>query len=101
VSELTPRTLQILGIMFSGASRQEMLVRLEQECSAVALGCRNWTPPQMERLWFAVIKLAHERPDLIPKTFALAKTDWRDLLMAAGFGHEPDAHEKWWTKNVT
>jgi len=25
----------------------------------------------------------------------LANTDWRDLLMAAGFGEDLNAHQKW------
>jgi hypothetical protein len=78
-----------------------MIGRLEQECSAEALGCNSWTPPQMERLWFAVIKLAHVHPGRIEKAIALARTDWRELLMAAGFSQELDAHEKWWAKNAT
>jgi hypothetical protein len=78
-----------------------MTIRLERECSAEALGCGNWTPSQMERLWFAAIKLAYENPGHIAKTFDLARTDLRDLLMAAGFGRELDAHEKWWAKNAT
>ncbi len=26
----------------------------------------------------------------------LAQTDWRDLLMAAGFGNDPQEHNKWY-----
>jgi hypothetical protein len=55
----------------------------------------------MERLWFSIVKLVHADPGRIDQTFILARTDWRDLLMAAGFGEDLDAHERWWAKNAT
>ena len=31
----------------------------------------------------------------LQKAIELAKTDWRDLLMSAGFGEDIHAHERW------
>jgi len=101
VGTLTPRVLRVLDRLFAPEARHQMVTRLEHECSAEALGCPDWTPPQMERLWFSIVKLVHANPGRIDQTFILARTDWRDLLMAAGFGEELDAHEKWWAKNAT
>jgi hypothetical protein len=54
----------------------------------------------MERIRFAVIKLAKESSMSIDSAVELAQKDWRDLLMAAGFGNELDAHEKWAAQNT-
>ena len=44
---------------------------------------------------FAVLKLATEGDTGLDTAIELAKTDWRDLLMSAGFGEDINAHEKW------
>ncbi len=33
--------------------------------------------------------------DKLEEAIKLAQIDWRDLLMAAGFGHDVEAHLKW------
>jgi hypothetical protein len=53
------------------------------------------TPESMERIWFAVIKLCSSRLNTWDTWFELAKTDWRDLLMSAGFGEDTTAHIRW------
>jgi hypothetical protein len=50
----------------------------------------------MERIRFAVLKLATESEAGLDAAVNLANTDWRDLLMSAGFGKDLDAHEKWY-----
>jgi hypothetical protein len=48
----------------------------------------------MERIRFSVLKLFSEKGDSID-WFELVRLDWRDLFMAAGFGDDIRAHEKW------
>jgi hypothetical protein len=48
-----------------------------------------------ERLQFAALKLSEGNLDKLNRAVALAKTDWRDLLMAAGFGEDIKAHLAW------
>ncbi len=48
----------------------------------------------MERIRFSVLKLFSQKGDSID-WFELVRLDWRDLLMAAGFGDDIHAHEKW------
>jgi hypothetical protein len=48
-----------------------------------------------ERLQFAVLKLSEGNLDKLNRAVALAKHDWRDLLMAAGFGEDIKAHLAW------
>ena len=52
----------------------------------------------MDRFRFAVLKLSGGDLDKFDSAIQLAKTDWRDLLMAAGFGENLTAHESWLPK---
>lgn len=49
----------------------------------------------LERFRFAALKLSEGNLDKLRRACEVAKVDWRDLLVAAGFGHEVKAHEKW------
>ena len=94
MSRVTPRTHRLLEKLFSPQQQTLLMTRLETECTPERLGCKGWTPEQMERLWFAVLKLSFEQPERTDQAFQLAKADWRDLLMAAGFGMDLNAHNK-------
>jgi hypothetical protein len=41
-----------------------------------------------ERMFAAVVRLAHGRLDKLDEALRLARVDWRDLLVAADFGNE-------------
>ncbi|MGB4812820.1 MAG: hypothetical protein WBP13_10145 [Methylophilaceae bacterium] len=100
MSTLSHRTEQVIVQLFSPDTRSIVCERLANECSAEALGCTGWLPEQMERIWFAVLKLGLNDDDDFESAIQLAKTDWRDLLMAAGFGEDLKTHNKWWQANV-
>ena len=48
----------------------------------------------------ALLKLSSGNLDKLHKAVALGKRDWRDLLMAAGFG-QLDAHLDWYQSILT
>jgi hypothetical protein len=52
-------------------------------------------PITLERFRFAALRLSGGDLDALRKAIDIAKQDWRDLLMAAGFGHDPAAHRTW------
>jgi hypothetical protein len=95
MSALSSRTEQLVRCMFKAAEVWKLRVLLENECGTEALACRGWTPEQMERIHFAVIRLGKESPEALSEAVKLAQTDWRDLLMVAGFGEDLEAHSKW------
>lgn len=101
MSELTPRTRRLVEALFPQQVQAGLLARLENECSRKALGCERWRPEQMERLWFAVPKICSSTPDGTDRAFELARADWRDLLVAADFGTDLDAHNVWWEQHAT
>ncbi len=48
-----------------------------------------------ERIRFAVLKLSGGNISELEQQIALAAIDWRDTLVAAGFGHSVTAHKSW------
>src|SRR5262249_14951926 len=50
---------------------------------------------QLERIRFAAIRLSEGRLDDLRKAVTLAQLDWRDLLVAADFADDPQAHLQW------
>ena len=89
---LSPATRRRMELMFAPADRaaaEEMLV----------LECGN-NLPSLERLdprgfRFAALKLSGGSLHALRGAITVAKTDWRDLLVGAGFGDDVHAHERW------
>jgi hypothetical protein len=53
-------------------------------------------PELVERIRFAVLKLSHGDLNALQQAIDLAKRDWRDALVAAGFADDIKAHQSWW-----
>jgi len=60
---------------------------------------KNMQPPAWrelaERVRFAVLKLSGGNLDALNHLLDEAQIDWRDTLMAAGFGRDTSAHKLW------
>jgi hypothetical protein len=48
-----------------------------------------------ERIRFAVLKLSGGNLEDLRRAIDDAQVDWRDILMAAGFGGDAGAHRRW------
>lgn len=59
----------------------------------------NLNQIELERFRFAVLKLSQGRLDILRRAIDLAQSDWRDLLMAADFGYDVTAHNRWLPAN--
>lgn len=92
---LSPRTKQLVEKIFSASHVAEALMRIEQDCGNMIPFYENADEFQMERVRFAVIKLSQGQINKMINAINEARFDWRDLFMAAGFGHDVIAHEKW------
>ena len=53
------------------------------------------TPTSLERLRFAAIRVSGGDLERLREAIDVARVDWRDLLVAAGFGTDTRAHERW------
>ena len=80
--------------MFVGPSREAAAAILISECGANLAFHRNATPESLDRIRFAVLKLGDGDLGKLRDAVKLAQQDWRDALMAAGFG-DVKAHEGW------
>jgi hypothetical protein len=95
---LSDRTLSLIKALFKDPFRSRVINALGTEVSEDTPFCTNETPEGMERIRFAVIKLIHEDWKNFDYALKEAKTDWRDLLMAAGFGYSVDEYNRWYQK---
>ena len=83
--QLQPRVLELLRLAFAPKDREDARTLLaciehEREC---------------ERVRIAAIRVSEGSLDRLGQAADLAKLDFRDLLMAAGFGHDIHAHTTW------
>jgi hypothetical protein len=49
----------------------------------------------MDRCRFAALRVSGGDWQKLHSAVRLAKTDWRDLLVVAGFADDPQAHLRW------
>ena len=93
--KLSPRTRELVEKIFSPGQVAEATTWLEDECGNNIAFCENYDEFQLERMRFAAIKWSNGDIRKLLEAIDLARIDWRDLFMAAGFGHNVKAHEKW------
>lgn len=95
MSKLSPDTVCLIDALYPD-NRHYVYELLEDNLSPEQIGCNEWSPEQMERIYFSVIKLGQKSIAKLEQAKNLAITDWRDLVMLAGFGEDVDAHRTWW-----
>lgn len=78
-----------------GPARQTAAELLVVECGVNLPLWRGTDPQGLERIRFAALKLSNGDLGELRRAVEIAKVDWRDVLVAAGFGHDPRAHERW------
>ena len=93
--ELSVTTRAIAATLFTARDLSRVVTILEQDCADNLPGCESYDAAKLERIRFAALKCAAGSLESLDKAVALARTDWRDLLMAAGFGHALDEHARW------
>ncbi|MBI5838516.1 MAG: hypothetical protein HZB19_00305 [Chloroflexi bacterium] len=68
---------------------------LGEQCGQNLPGCKDETPESLRRIRFAALKVSGGNIEKLWEAVSLAKIDWRDLLMWAGFESDVNEHEKW------
>jgi hypothetical protein len=92
LSSETQRRLEILFGVEDRAAAARMLV---EECGNNLPFLEKLDEHGLERYRFAALKLSGGDPGRLRQAVELAKQDWRDLLVAAGFAHDVHEHERW------
>jgi len=93
--QLSPNTYSRMDLLFPVHQRREVEQLLIEECGNNLPFLENLDAFQLERFRFAVLKISDGNMDALYEAISLAQRDWRDVLVAAGFGHDPRAHEHW------
>jgi hypothetical protein len=92
---LSADTERRLSALFEPKDRNAARSMLVKECGAGMGDSNSPTDAGLERIRFAALKLSEGRLDKLRQAIELGKQDFRDLLMASGFGHDPKAHLAW------
>lgn len=84
---------ECLEVLFRDAERAEALILLTEDCGSNL----PMTPSASDlvRVKAAALKCSGGTLEGLVDAIALAQTDWRDLLVAAGFAHDKGAHLAW------
>jgi hypothetical protein len=92
LSEETKRRVEIL---FDGGDAAVATELLTNECGSNLPRYKNFHPLELERIRIAALKVSAGRLDRLRQEIELAKQDWRDVLLHAGFINDVEAHMKW------
>jgi hypothetical protein len=93
--ELSPETLRRIDVLFSEENREAAKKLLYEQCGNNLPGQKQTDMYALERLRIAALKYSDGNLSQLDEAVKLAQRDWRDLLMAAGFGHDVHAHQTW------
>ena len=92
---LSELTAQRLAALFRDDDALLAARLLAEECGSNLPFCADLDARGLERIRFAALKVSGGQLDRLEKAVELAKLDWRDLLMSAGFGYDSTEHERW------
>ena len=93
--KLSAATWDKVRKLFAPAEQQAVGDLLINSCGTNLPFCENSDERALERIRFAVLKLSDGDLSQLQRWVDEAQVDWRDVLMAAGFGHSLSAHTQW------
>ncbi len=91
---MSSRTWQLVQAIFPKEAETVGKILAEQ-CGKNLPFCQDKDEYQLERVRFAALKISLGSLVKLQKAVDLAKRDWRDELMWAGFGETLTAHAEW------
>ena len=94
-SPLSPETQRRLDVLFVGPARRVAGDLLVTQCGGNLPLWSATDPAGLERIRFAALKLSNGDLAELRRAVDIAQSDWRDVLVTAGFGRDPRAHERW------
>lgn len=95
MTEPSPLVQGHIARLFPPDKREEVKTLLVEDCGSSLARSRGGSPEFFERVHCAALKLSEGRMEKLYDAIALAQTDWRDLLVAAGFAERTQAHKDW------
>lgn len=95
---LSPETWKRVNLLFMGEEREQVAKLLDEQCGNNLPFLEEADEYKLERFRFAALKISNGSLPKLIRAVELAQRDWRDLLMASGFGHDIHAHQDWLPK---
>jgi hypothetical protein len=92
---LSVGTTRLVDHIFVKSDVEEAVRLLETECADNLPLIHAPNPEGLERIRFAAIRSSGGDLQKLRQMIDLAKLDWRDLLIGAGFGDSIQAHQEW------
>ena len=92
---LTPGTLSRIRALFAEHDREAVAQALVERCGDNLPLVHTGFVSLTERIRFAVLKLSDGDLGQLERYLYAASRDWRDVLLAAGFGVDVGAHLRW------
>ena len=93
--KLSPGTRRRLDFLFPRQDREAAARLLIDECGTDLPSLRDSDPHGLERVRYAALKVSRGDLARLREAIAVAKSDWRDLLVEASFSTDLLAHESW------
>lgn len=94
-SEVSQETEKRIALLFPLSERALVRSILSEQCGHNLPFMDHVDEAKLERFQFAALKLSEGKLDKLSRAVALAKRDWRDLLIAAGFAEDINVHRSW------
>lgn len=96
---ITP-TVQKIALRKFPEDKEWVLSNLQRFCEYMSeFMTESAEPRTYDRFCLAVLKIGKTNKSKFLQAIELGKTDYRDLLVAAGFANSLTAHEIWASKN--
>jgi hypothetical protein len=95
---LSADTERLVELLFAPEHRAAAKDLLRLRCGAGVPLMDGASAGQFERLRFAVLKLSEGAMPELVRAVEIANADWRDVLVAAGFGSNLNAHRDWFNE---
>jgi hypothetical protein len=92
---LSEATWEKIRLLFPPMQHEEVAAILQSQCGDNLPFLGNETSEGLERVRFAALKLSEGSMNKLREAVRLANTDWRDLLVSAGFADSVDGHKQW------
>lgn len=92
---LSSETRSRLEALFAPSEQAEAEQLLVELCGNNLPFCDDSDATSLERLRFAALKISGGRLAELYSAVELANIDWRDLLVAADFAYDVEAHKSW------
>lgn len=94
-ASLSAGTIDRVALLFPPDQQETVCAILASECGNNLPFLETLDPIALERFHFAALKLSEGDVERLRTAVNLAKQDWRDLLVAADFANDIEAHKSW------